>query len=148
MTDNAPLVLVVDDESRIRDVLVRWLGPAGYRTQQAGDAKAALECAAAEPPAAALCDIEMPGFDGNWLVARMRERFPHVGIVLATAVDLLPPQTTLRDGVVGYVLKPFDREQVLGGVRDAVAWHRRALARAPQSPAAGNAIDDWLNDAD
>ena len=39
------------------------------------------------PSDVVICDIQMPGHDGLWLVARVRERFPNVAIVLATGVE-------------------------------------------------------------
>ena len=123
-------VLIVDDEAGIREILRRWLEPAGYSVQQAADAEAALDVLASSVPAAVLCDVDMPGHDGLWLVARVRERFPTVAIVLATAADEVPPAVSLQDGVVGYVLKPFHRQRLLAAVKDAVAWHQAAVARA------------------
>ena len=54
-------VLIVDDEPRIREFLVRWLAPAGYDTRDAPDAEAAVD---ASVPDVVLCDVQMPGRDG------------------------------------------------------------------------------------
>ena len=136
-------VLIVDDEERIREILTRWLEPAGYRTVQAAHAHGALEVAASDAPAVALCDIEMPGHDGLWLVARLRERFPHVAIVLATAVDAVPPTISLQAGVVAYVLKPFQRDKLLAAVAEGVAWHKTAVARGDALPHR-DPFEEWL----
>ena len=146
MKSNSP-VLVVDDEASVREILVRWLGAAGYQTDEADSADAALERVAARQPAVALCDVEMPVHNGLWLVERLRERYPTVAIVLATAVDTVPGSISLRSGVVAYVLKPFDRTQVLGAVEKAIAWHR-AAAGGPRQPAASSGLDDWLSNGD
>jgi CheY-like chemotaxis protein len=136
-------VLLVDDEAPIRDLLQRMLVPAGYTTHHAGDAESALAMVAATTPAAVLCDISMPGHDGLWLVEQLRERFPDVAIVLATAADTVPAATSLRAGVVAYVLKPFVRTQVLAAVADAVAWHESAVAMNDRTPPR-DVIADWL----
>ncbi len=138
-------ILIVDDEPRIREILVRWLAPAGYDTREAPDAETALELLTASASDVALCDIQMPGHDGLWLVARLRERFPNVAIVLATAVDTVPPVVSLQKGVVEYLVKPFQRERVIAAVRRAVEWHQAAVARGPERAPAGDPIAEWLD---
>jgi len=130
-------VLIVDDEPRVREILTRMLAPGGYAIETAADAESALELAAAQAPAVVLCDIEMPGHGGAWLIPRVRQQFPQAAIVLATGVDELPGTLTLQTGVVGYVLKPFRKEQVCRAVSDAVAWHKQAV------PASSGPIDEW-----
>src|SRR5437868_3305849 len=99
-------VLVVDDEPRMREILVRWIAPAGYATKEAPGADAALEVLAATPCEVVFCDIQMPGHDGLWLVKQLRKQFPKVAIVLATGVDSVPPAVSLQGGVVEYLVKP------------------------------------------
>src|SRR5574341_2686580 len=59
-----------------------------------------------------LCDRVLPGHDGGWLIDQLREQHPNVAIVLATADDSLPTRISLRDGVIGYLVKPFKQELV------------------------------------
>jgi two-component system nitrogen regulation response regulator GlnG len=136
-------VLIVDDESPMREILVRWLASAGYETREAADADAALEALTASPADVVLCDVQMPGHDGLWLVARMRERFPDVAVVLATADDTVPPAASLQPAIIEYLVKPLSRGPVLSAVRRGVEWRRAALARGPQP--ASDALNDWLN---
>ena len=129
----------------MRDLLVRWLAPAGYDIREAPDADTALDLVIADPPNVVLCDVQMPGRDGLWLVERMRERLPDVAVVLATAVRTVPPVMSLREGVVEYLVKPFERERVLSAVRRAVEWHQAAVAGRPDH-AGGDPVEEWLND--
>ena len=138
-------VLVVDDESPMRQILVRWLTAAGYDTREAPDATAALEVLTAKSADVVFCDVQMPGHDGLWLVGKLRERFPTVAIVLATAVETVPPAVSLQGGVVEYLVKPFVRDLVLAAVSRAVEWHQAAVARGPQVPGE-NPVDRWLKD--
>jgi CheY-like chemotaxis protein len=128
----------------MREILVRMLTPAGYSTAEAGDADTALAMIAQTPPAVLFCDVEMPGHDGLWLVAQVRKQFPTVAIVLATSNDAVPASVSLQGGVVAYVLKPFQKEHVLGAAREASAWHRAAAARRPGEPHAHDPVDEWL----
>lgn len=137
------VVLIVDDDARIREVLARWLGPAGHVTREAGDAENALAEVGKHPPDVVLCDIRMPEKDGLWLVDRLCERHPTVAIVLATAIDSVSPAVSLRPSVVEYIVKPFVRENVLAAVEHASAWREAAVARGPQ-PARRESVDQWM----
>ncbi|OLC44982.1 MAG: hypothetical protein AUH43_17305 [Acidobacteria bacterium 13_1_40CM_65_14] len=137
-------VLVVDDEVLMREVLVRWLRAAGYSTTDTHDATTALELVATEEPCVVLVDIEMPGRDGLWLVERLREQFPSVAIVLATARETIPPAVSMQDGVVDYLVKPFELDRVVDAVKRAVEWHEAAVTRAPRPAAASDTLDEWL----
>jgi CheY-like chemotaxis protein len=139
-------VLIVDDEPQVREVLRRWLQSAGYETAEAPDASAALETLQTSAVAAVLCDVRMPGRDGLWLVQQIRAQFPTVGLVFATAEDRLPPKTTLQDGVVAYVVKPFDRYLVIAAVDRAVQWHEQAKSHAARPAPERTTVDRWLDD--
>ena len=137
-------VLVVDDEVLMREVLVRWLRAAGYSTSDAYNATTALELIAASEPGVVLVDIEMPGRDGLWLVERIREQFPSVAIVLATARDTIPPAVSMQDGVMDYLVKPFELDRVVAAVKRALEWHETAVSRGSGGTATPVALNDWL----
>jgi DNA-binding NtrC family response regulator len=123
-------VLIVDDETGVRELLKRWLAPVDCSLCEAADAESALQIMDTTPIAAVVCDLSMPGRGGEWLVAQIRERFPTVAIVLATINDAVPPRVSLQRGVVGYLIKPFVRADVLNAVAEAIAWHRAASRQA------------------
>jgi DNA-binding NtrC family response regulator len=137
-------ILIVDDDARIREFLVRWLKPAGHDMREAPDAETALDLVVAGPPEVVLCDMQMPGRGGLWLVEQLRTQFPAVAIVLATAIASVPPVVSLQAGVVEYLVKPFDRERVIAAVDRAVAWHRSAAARATAETTNQDPLADWL----
>ena len=148
MTNTARVTsaLIVDDERGIRELLSRWLERAGYETREAAGADEALEKLAAHGADIVLCDIEMPGRDGLWLVARLRERFPDVAIVLATALDTVPPGVSLRSGVVEYIVKPFEQDRVIAAMSRAVRWREEMAARVAPARSSGDGwIGTWLN---
>jgi two-component system nitrogen regulation response regulator GlnG len=136
-------ILIVDDESPMREILVRWLKPAGYLIAEAANAEVALEILASTAVDVLVSDIQMPGHDGLWLLARVRERFPQVAIVLATADDRVAPSTTLQPAVVDYLVKPFSREPVLAAVSRGVKWRRAAIDSGPEADR-GDVLEKWL----
>jgi DNA-binding NtrC family response regulator len=139
-------VLIVDDEGAIRVVLARWLGAAGYDIREAVDAESALDELANAAADVVLCDVEMPGQGGLWLAGQLRERFPTTAIVLATAVDSVPPTTSLKPGIIEYLVKPFARDLMLSAVARGVTWHAAALARGPAPPANEHGLNEWLDE--
>ena len=122
-------VLIVDDESAIRAVLARWLGAARYDIREAVDAESALDELAKTAADVVLCDVTMPGQGGLWLAEQLRERFPATAIILATAVDSIPPTTSLKSGIVEYVVKPFARDVILAAVARGMEWRAAAVVR-------------------
>lgn len=139
-------VMIVDDEAEIRSVLSRWLTAAGHKTTEAPDSQAALSALATADAHVVICDVRMPGRDGLWLVDEIRRRFPAIGLLFATGETRLPPSSTLQDGVVAYVLKPFDREKLLDAVARAAKWHESARANPPRTASDNKALDQWLNE--
>lgn len=121
-------VLVVDDETGVRDLVVRWLQAAGHRLSWASGADEALEVLDKRGAQVAVLDLRMPGHDGLWLAAQIRQRSPETAIVMATGVrDESSAVSSLRSGVVDYLVKPFSRDQLLEAVARALDWHRQAV---------------------
>ena len=120
-------VLVVDDEPGIRDILARWLAGGGYDVQTAASADEALRYVHDHPPAVALCDIRMPGRDGLWLAQHIRRASPETAVIMATGVqDVNSAVTSLRQGVIDYLTKPFGRDRLRESVLRGIEWHKAA----------------------
>jgi DNA-binding response OmpR family regulator len=137
-------VLIVDDDERLRSLLARWLGSAGYDTRQAADAESGLEQLLAGGCDVAVCDVIMPGRGGLWLVQRVREQCPAVAIVLATGVEHVHPSVSLGGNVVEYLVKPFGRAEVVAAVALARA-SRESAARMGGSEGDGDPLAAWLD---
>ena len=140
-----PIVLVVDDESPIRDLLVRWVSGDGYQMREAATAEAALADMQVTPADIVLCDVRMPGETGLWLTGQLRSRFPETAIVLVTSDTSVSPQITLQPGVVEYLAKPFTREEVLKAVRVAARWHETAVSERGHTKKVSHALTkEWI----
>ncbi len=122
-------ILVVDDEEPIREIVTSMLTNAGYECKQAGsglDAIAILETG--EQFELMLSDLMMPELDGIGLLERTKERFPDMPVVMVTAVhDISVALAALRNGAYDYLLKPFERDQLLAMVRRALENRRLKL---------------------
>lgn len=137
-------VLIVDDEDPIRELLRRWISQEGHDIREAPTAETALDEIVRAAPDVVMCDVEMPGHGGLWLAAQIVKRFPTTSIVLATALDTVPPATSMQPGVVEYLVKPFKRELVVAAVARGIQWHTAAVASGPASSEDADKITDWL----
>jgi putative two-component system response regulator len=120
-------VLIVDDETSVRELMARWLASGGYDVRTAATADEALQCVHAGAPAVALCDIRMPGHDGLWLAHQIRQEAPETAVIMATGVqEVGSVVTSLRQGVIDYLTKPFGRDRLRDSVVRGIEWHKAA----------------------
>jgi len=116
-------VLVVDDESEVREMLATWLETAGYACTQASDAAEALTLVTGGSAEVALVDLTMPGQNGIWLARELRERHGDMAIILVTGLQSFEAAVEgMRLGLRDYLLKPFSRQELLESVRRAIEW--------------------------
>ena len=111
-------VLVVEDEPRMRAVLVDALEEEGYRVEAVADGLAALLALRARRFHAAAVDVALPGMNGVELCRHVRREGLEVGIVLVTARDGLGDRILgLDSGADDYLVKPFALEELTARIR-------------------------------
>jgi len=125
----AERILIVDDEEAIREIVYSMLTMAGFHCQQASSGSEALAImASGENFELMLSDLMMAGMDGIALLERTKERFPDMPVVMVTAVhDISVALAAIRNGAYDYLLKPFEREQLMAIVRRALENRRLKL---------------------
>src|SRR3954447_3865768 len=112
-----PRVLVVEDDNEIADVLRRSLRIEGYDVKVSGDGGQALDEAGVFEPDAVVLDLGLPGMDGIDVAKRLRED-GDVPILILTARDALDSRVEgLDPGADDYLVKPFEREELLARLR-------------------------------
>jgi signal transduction histidine kinase/CheY-like chemotaxis protein len=110
-------LLVVDDNDDAGQMLGLYLEAAGYRVTVVQSARAALECAGAEPPDACLLDIGLPDMDGNELAQRLRQlpRMASTTLIAITGYGQEADRArTAAAGFGHHFVKPVDMEALLG----------------------------------
>ncbi len=122
-------ILVVDDEEAIREIVTSMLSSATYKCRQARSGVEALALLdSGEEFELMLTDLMMAELDGIGLLERTKERFPDMPVVMVTAVhDISVALGAIRNGAYDYLLKPFEREQLLATVRRALENRRLKL---------------------
>ena len=125
----ADRILIVDDEDSIREVVSSMLSSSGFVCTQAQSGREALALLqSGEEFELMLSDMMMPVMDGEALLAATKERFPDIPVVMVTAMhDISIALNAIRNGAYDYLLKPFDREQLLATVRRALENRRLKL---------------------
>src|ERR1700758_4233848 len=122
----ADRILVVDDEEAIREIVASMLTSAGYSCKQAGSGMEALATlTSGEEFELMLSDLMMADLDGIGLLERTKEKYPDMPVVMVTAVhDISVALAAIRNGAYDYLLKPFEREQLLNTVSRALENRR------------------------
>ncbi|HUK17546.1 MAG TPA: HD domain-containing phosphohydrolase [Bryobacteraceae bacterium] len=125
----AERILVVDDEEAIREVVTSMLTACKYACSQASSGAEALALLeSGEEFSLMLSDLMMAGMDGIALLERTKEQFPDMPVIMVTAVhDISVALGSIRNGAYDYLLKPFEREQLLATVRRAMENRRLKL---------------------
>jgi CheY-like chemotaxis protein len=81
---NARRILVVDDDSEMREAVARILREAGYEVELAHDGDAAIESQRTRPADVVITDVFMPTRDGLETIQYLRNEYPSVGIIAMT----------------------------------------------------------------
>ncbi|MBI5534611.1 MAG: response regulator [Deltaproteobacteria bacterium] len=119
-------VLIVDDEEPVRRTLARLLTRESYACTVASSAEAALPLLAGGDFQLVLSDVNMPGVSGLDFVRQVLAHYPDVAVIMVTGLD--DPgiaRTAIDIGAYGYILKPFEANEVLINITNAL--RRRTL---------------------
>ncbi|MDF1614166.1 response regulator [Desulfurivibrio dismutans] len=126
-------VLVVDDESKIVEMLASLLEHLGYRAMGLTDSRQALELFRQDPWAfdLVISDQTMPGLTGGELARALREIRPDLPVIICTGFSTrMTAEQARRDGIQGYLMKPFSLDDIARLVR-------RVLDHAPAGNSCG-----------
>src|ERR1044072_5151437 len=116
-TSRAPRVLVVEDDDDIAQALQLSLRLEGYDVRIAGDGEAALTVADPFAPDLVVLDLGLPTLDGIEVARRLRAS-DDVPILMLTARDALESRVEgLDSGADDYLVKPFERQELLARLR-------------------------------
>ena len=131
IADDAAHLLLVDDDSRIRSLMSRYLGKCGYRITTAADALEARRCLKAIEFDLIVLDVMMPGENGFDLAASLRKESRVPILMLTARADSNDRVRGLEIGADDYLSKPFDPKEL--SLRIASILRRSA----PRMDAAG-----------
>jgi two-component system, OmpR family, response regulator MprA len=134
-------VLVVEDDEAIADVLRRTLRQEGHEVRSSGDGIEALRAAEEFVPDLVILDLGLPGLDGVEVLRRLRQESDVPILILTARADLDDRVTGLDSGADDYLVKPFERQELL-------ARMRALMRRRPPRGSAALVVSDLLLNPD
>ena len=118
---SGPLVLVVDDDARLREFVRVNLELEGYTVREAASAEDALEAIEDQAPALVLLDVVMPGIDGWQMLQRMQELHGSIPVIMFSGqIDSAAAGDAAERGARDFVGKPFDPRQLIERAKQLV----------------------------
>src|SRR3989440_4389072 len=118
-------ILVVDDESEIREGLELLLTSEGYRVSSAATGESGLAKLDERPFDLLLLDVSLPDRNGLDLLKEVRRRDPHLSVVLITAYGSIDmARAAFKNGAMDYITKPWSNDELLAQVAQAVESRR------------------------
>ena len=110
-------IMVVEDDDKIAAILVDFLHASGYTTTRCSDGTEVAPAVRADPPAAIILDLMLPGLDGIEVCKQVRS-FSSVPIMMVTArIDEIDRLLGLEIGADDYVCKPFYAREVMARIK-------------------------------
>ncbi|HUN90405.1 MAG TPA: sigma-54 dependent transcriptional regulator [Terriglobales bacterium] len=121
----SPSILIIDDETAIRESLQTLLEMEDYRVATAETAEEGLNRIAEIPFDLILLDLALPDRNGLDVLRDLRERDPSLAVILITAYGTVENAVlAMQGGAANFVQKPWDNEKLLADVRAAIARRR------------------------
>ena len=126
-----PTILVVDDDAKIRNLVVAYLRAEHYAVATASDGDSAVDAVRNRHPDIVILDVAMPGIDGIETLRRLRT-FSDVYVIMLTArAEETDKVVGLSVGADDYVTKPFSPRELVARIK-AVLRRQRSTAPADQ----------------
>jgi len=120
------VIAIVDDDPSAREGLSSLLRSAGLKVETFASAQEFLARPSADAPSCLVLDLQLPGLSGLELQKRMAEAGLEIPIVFLTGHGNIPASVqAMKAGAVEFLTKPFDDEQLLQAIQEAVERDRR-----------------------
>ena len=127
MRNNAPTILIVEDDERIRNLMRTVLTGAGYATLETGNAATAVSMLASHSPDLMVLDLGLPDRDGQELLSEIRA-WSSVPVVVVSARGQEKDKVYALDGGADdYITKPFGTEELLARLRATLRYTDRMV---------------------
>jgi DNA-binding NtrC family response regulator len=127
-------VLIVDDEPRLRDMLMRAVSELGFTASAARSAEQAAKMVDEESPAIMLLDLNLPGKSGLDFLKEIHARSPHIQTIILTGYGTVDAaKTAMRSDVADFLTKPCPLDELERALSRA---HQRALNAQHAAPLA------------
>ena len=132
-TSKPALICVIDDDEEVRGSLDSFLRSAGFEVRTFGAPEEYLACPEADAAACLVLDVRLQGADGLEFQQSLIESEAHVPVILITGHgDILMTVRGMKAGAISFLPKPFDEEDMLSAIAEAVERDRRRRSEEQQ----------------
>lgn len=133
-------ILIIDDDRDMCLLLKRFLTRHGYEVAEAYNGKKALEYLESNEPALVMCDFRLEDMEGNVLLGKIKERYPHLPVIIITGYsDIKIAVEVMKMGAYDYITKPLFPDEILVTIKQALETASREPETAqPQRTATTN----------
>jgi two-component system KDP operon response regulator KdpE len=151
VSDEGPLIVLIEDDPSIRRFLDISLTAHSYRVRSARLGAEGIALCAEEGPSLVILDLGLPDLDGQGVLLRLREWSAVPVIVLSVRSDERDKVTALDNGANDYVTKPFGISELLARIRVLLRDHHAGTAELAEICTDGLRVDlanrrVWLDD--
>lgn len=113
-------ILIADDEVEFASTLLTRLELRGFGVRMANSGEEALAAIEEEQPDVLLLDLKMPDLDGLEVLAKLRENYSHLKVIMLTGHGSFEAGSEgMALGAYDYIMKPVDLSRLIAIVRDA-----------------------------
>src|SRR6202451_3068232 len=124
-TGSSGSVLIIDDESEIRESLQTLLEMGGFSVESAVNGEEGLLRMGEHPFDLVLLDLTLPGRNGMEILSEIHSHDSRLPVIMITAYGTVENAVrAMQSGAANFVQKPWDNEKLLADVRAAVGWRR------------------------
>ena len=114
-------ILIIDDDRDMCLLLKRFLTRHGYEVTEAYSGKKALELLETVEPSLIMCDFRLEDMEGNVLLGKIKERYPHMPVIIITGYsDIKIAVEVMKMGAYDYITKPLFPDEILVTIKKAL----------------------------
>lgn len=114
-------ILIIDDDRDMCLLLKRFLTRHGFEVLEAYSGKKALELLETVEPDLAMCDFRLEDMEGNVLLGKIKEKYPHVPVIIITGYsDIKIAVEVMKMGAYDYITKPLFPDEILVTIKKAL----------------------------
>src|SRR5215211_6880181 len=139
-------ILIIDDDRDMCLLLKRFLTRHGYEVLEAYNGKKALELLETTEPSLVMCDFRLEDMEGNILLGKIKERYPHLPVIIITGYsDIKIAVEVMKMGAYDYITKPLFPDEILVTIKKALETASKEVEAAQTQPMVSSASEEKID---